>query len=209
MGQGVHAGGSGQGGGLADHQHGIVDRDIGGAAPVDDGHLDLCVRVGDDAEAGHLRSSAGGGVDGDKGGHGFGAFVDALEVADVAAIADDQADPFGAVVGAAAAEGDNGVTAVVLIHRQAVVNVLVGGIRLGAVENDDLDAGRLDLLLDLVGHPHGRDPLVGDQQGLGAAEGLDLVAGLLGAADAHERNGRNEKSESLICQCHCVLSFLG
>jgi hypothetical protein len=127
----------------------------------------------------------------------------------VAAVADDEAYPLGAVVGAAATQGDDGVAAVVQVGIYAVVDVGVGGVRLGAVEDDDGDAGGFHLLLDLVGHPHGRDPLVGHQERLPGAEGLHLGASFLGGTNPHQRNSGNVESERLICQCHVYFLLCG
>ena len=199
MGQGVHAGGSGQGCWLADHQHRVIDGDLGCAAPVDDGHLHLGVGVGDDAEAGHFRGGPGGGIDGHEGRHRLGAFVHALEVADMPAVADDQTDALGAVVRAAAAQRDDRITLIVLIGLDAVMNILVRRVGFGAVEDHDADTGALDALLDLIRHPDGGNSLIGHQQSLASAEGLDLITGLLGTANTHEGDGGDKKAISLIC----------
>src|SRR6185369_15917676 len=141
VGQRVHAGGGSQRGGHGHHQERIVDRNVGGAAPVDDGHLHMGVGVGGDAEAGHFACRAGGGVDGQERRHRFGGLVYPFEVANVAAVADHEAHPLAAVMGAAAPQRHDPVTLVVLIHLNSGMYVLVGGVRLGAVEDDRLQAG--------------------------------------------------------------------
>jgi len=144
------------------------------------------VGVGDDAETGHFGGGAGGGVDGQERRHRLGGLVDPFEVADVAAVADHQADALGAVVGAAAAEGDNTVALVVLVHLHAVMDVLVGRVRLGTVEDDRLQAGSFQLTLDLIGNAHLGEAGIGNDQQLGCAESLGLGPGLFGTADAHQ-----------------------
>ncbi len=74
-----------------------------------------------------------------KGGIGLVDLVDPFVVADVAAVADDHADPLAAVMGAAAAEGDDAVALVVLVNLDAGMDVRVGRVRLGAVEDDRLE----------------------------------------------------------------------
>src|SRR6185369_6455273 len=186
VGQGVHAGGCSQGSGLADHQDRIVDGDIRGAAPVDDGHLHMGIGVGDDAEAGHFRGSTGSSVDGQKRRHRLGGFVDTLEVADVAAVTDHEANAFGAVVGAAAPQRHDTVALVLLVNLHAVMNVGVGRVRLGAVEDYRLQAGSFQLALDLVGNTHLGKAGIGYDQQLGSAKCLGLSPGFLGTTDAHQ-----------------------
>src|SRR6185369_18081214 len=88
VGQRVHAGGGSQRSGHGHHEERIVDRDVWGAAPVDDGHLHVGVGIGDDTEAGHFACCASGGIDGQERRHRFCGLVDPLEVAYVAAVAD-------------------------------------------------------------------------------------------------------------------------
>ena len=132
-------------GGMPTISSGSLMAMFGVTAPVDDRHFDVGVGVGDDAETGHLRGGAGGGVDGEEGGHRLVGLVDPFEVADVAAVADDHADPLAAVVGAAAAEGDDAVALVLLVDLDAGMDVGVGRVRFGAVEDDRLEAGRFQL----------------------------------------------------------------
>ena len=186
MGQGVHAGGGGQCRRHADHQQRIVDGDVRGAAPVDDGHLHVGVGVGDDAEAGHFGGGAGGGVDGQKRRHRLGGLVDAFEVADVAAVGDHHADALAAVMGAAAAQGDDAVALVVLIDLDAVMDVVVGRVRLCAVEDDSLEAGCFDVALDRVGNAHLGQSGIGDDQQVGGAERFGLLACFLRTTDTHQ-----------------------
>jgi len=55
-------------------------------------------------------------------------------------------------VGAAAAERRDRVAPGVLVDLQAVLDLRVGRVRLGAVEDDRLHAGLLELALDLRGY---------------------------------------------------------
>jgi hypothetical protein len=137
-------------------------------------------------EAGHLGGGAGGGVDGQEGGHRLGGLVDPLEVADVAAVADHHADALAAVMGAAAAQGNDAVALVVIVDLHAVMDVLVGRVGLGSVEDDSLEAGCFDIALDGVRHTHLGEARIGDDQQLGGAERLGLVSCLFGATYAHQ-----------------------
>ncbi len=101
-------------------------------------------------------------------------------------------------MGGAAAQGDDRVATVFLVHLHAVVNVDVGRVRLGAVEDDGFYAGGFHLLLDLVGNAHSRKTFVGYDEGLGCTQRLNLLAGLLSGTDAHQRNRRNEEAVSLF-----------
>src|SRR5699024_8307292 len=131
----VHTGGGGEGSGHPLHEDRVVDGDLGGDSPVHNGHFHLAGGVGDDAEAGDLRGGAGGGIDGHQGDHVLGGLVHALVVVDGTAVAGHQANALGTVVGGAAAQGDNGVAAVLLEEGHACLHVLVGGVGFGPVKD--------------------------------------------------------------------------
>ncbi len=66
------------------------------------------------------------------------------------------------------------------------MNVLVGRVRLGAVKNNSLEAGFLDIALDLVCHAQLGQAGIGNDQEVRGPQGLRLITGLLGGANAHE-----------------------
>ena len=207
VGEGVHTGGRGQCRRHADHQKRIVHGDARGHAPVDDGHLHVAGGVGDDAEAGHFRSGTGGGVHGQVRRHRLGGLVHALVIMNLAAVGDHQAHALAAVVGGAAAQGDEAVALLFLVDVDAVMHVLVGGVGDGLVIDHVFHLGGVEQVGDLLGDAGAGDALVGDDQRLGTAEGLDLLRDLLGCADADEGDTGNEIAVDLLSDCHDVPSF--
>ena len=196
VGQGVHAGGGGEAGGHAHHEVGVVDGDAGGAAPVHDSHLHLAGSVGDDAEAGHFRSGAGSGVHGNVGREGILGLVHAFVVVDLAAVGNEEADALAAVVGAAAAEGEEAVATLFLIDGKGFFHVLIGGIRNGLVVDGVLDVSGVKDIGDGLQNTAGNDALVSNDEGIFSVAAGKTVGDLLAAARANERNGRDiERSD--------------
>jgi len=208
VGQGIHTGGGGQARRHADHEDRVVDGDARGDAPVGDGHLHVAGGVGDDGEAGHFRAGAGGGVDGEVGHQRLGGLVDAFVVVDLAAVGHDEANALAAVVGRAAAQGDEAVAAVFLVDLHAVVDVFVRGIGHGLVIEDVGHVRGVEQVRDLFADAHGHDTLVGDEQGLAAAQGADLFGNLLGSADADQGDAGDEKAVDHFLNRHDVLRWL-
>ena len=66
------------------------------------------------------------------------------------------------------------------------MDVGVGRVGLGAIEDDRLEAGRFKLDLDIFGYAHFGQSDVGDDEKVAGAKRLGLGAGLLGAANAHQ-----------------------
>ena len=159
-------------GGHTLHQLRVVDGDLGGDSPVHNGHLHLPAGVGDDAESGDLRGGAGGGVHRHQGHWGAAGLVNALVVVDGPAVGGHHADALGAVVGGAAAQREDGVAAVLLKHRYASGNILIGGVWLGPGEYDGVHTGLCQDLLDLSRHAALMEELVGDDHRLMAAQAL-------------------------------------
>ena len=178
VGQCVHAGGGGEGGGHAHHELRVVDGDGRGDPPVHDAHLHLPCGVGDDAEPGDLRGGAGGGVHGHQGGQGLVGLVHAFIVGDLAAVGGHQANALGAVVGGAAAQGEDAVAAVVVIELLPFHHVGVLGVGFGLAEDGGVYPSVLQDLLDAGRHGVAGQELVGDDHGLAAAQALHQLAGL-------------------------------
>jgi hypothetical protein len=125
---------------------------------------------------------------------------------DLAAVGGQNADALAAVVGAAAAQGDDEVALVVLVDLQSIMNVLVGGVGDRVVVDHAIQSSvLLDDLGDLVGDAGLGDALVRADERLGSAQNLDPSADLLVCPDAHERNRGNEESEYLLLHCHVGL----
>mmetsp|Transcript_11912 Transcript_11912/g.29956 ORF Transcript_11912/g.29956 Transcript_11912/m.29956 type:complete len:281 (+) Transcript_11912:770-1612(+) len=175
MRQRIHAGRRCQALGHPYHEQRVIHCQRGCEAPIYEGHLDVALIVGDDAEARHLRCRARRGVHCHHRQHGLGALVHALVVLDAAAVGGQHADGLGAVVGGATAEGDDEVAAVVLEQLAAGIDLLNRGVGSAAV-------------VDGIGHPsavqhicesfHSADlheDCVGDDERLLLAEGLHLV----------------------------------
>ena len=197
VGQGVHTGGGGQRRRHAHHEDGVVDGDAGSAAPVDDGHLNLAGNVGDDAETGHFRSGTGGGVHGNIGREGLGGLVHAFVVLNLAAVADEEADALAAVMGAAAAEGDEAVAVVFLVHFSSVVNVLIRGVRNGTVEYNIGDAAGIQNIGDLLQNTAGNDTLVRYYKRMLGAKALQAIGNFLTAVGTNKSNSRNKEGSDL------------
>ena len=89
-------------------------------------------------------------------------------------------------MGAAAPQGHDTVALVVLICLHAVMDVRVGRVRFGAVEDDRLEAGRFDVAFDRVGNAHLGQPCVSDDQQFGGAERLGLISRFLRTPYAHQ-----------------------
>ena len=121
---------------------------------------------------------------------------------DLAAVGDHQADALAAVVGRAAAQGDQAVAFLLLVDVDAVMDVLVGGVGDGLVVDHILHPGCVEQVGDLFGDAGAGDALVGDDQRLGAAEGLDLVRDLFGGTDADQGDAGNEITVDLLSNCH-------
>ena len=190
VGQRVHTGGCGQGGRHADHQLRVIDGDGGGDSPVHDAHLDFTGGVGDDAEPGDLGGGAGGGVHGHQGGQGLVGLVHALIIGDLAAVGRDQTDALGAVVGGAAAQGQDTVTFVFMVELLTLDHVGVLGVRLRLAKDGGLHPGVGQDLLDAGSHGVCGQEGVGHDHGLGAADALNEVPGLLdGAFSEHVSAG--------------------
>ena len=195
VGQGIHAGSGGETGRLGQHQLGIVDRHQRGNVLVDDGHFHVARFVGDDAEAGHLGGGTGGGVDGDKRQLRLGGAIHPFVILDAATVGGDQRDALGAVVGRAATQRDDAITAVGLDHRQTRFDVAGSGVGFGLIENSAFNAmfsqqgGELGDHADLV------EDLVGDDQRLAIAVTLDIGGGLLQTAGTHQVNSGNIELE--------------
>ena len=118
--------------------------------------------------------------------------VHALVVGDLAAVAGHQADALGTVVGGAAAQGENAVATVVVVELLTLHHVGVLGVGLGLAKDHGLHAGVLHDLLDAGGHGMVGQERIGDDHGLGAADALHQVAGLLYGAFAEHVSAGDE-----------------
>ena len=90
------------------------------------------------------------------------------------------ADALCAVVGRAAAEGEDGVAAVFLKFSHARGHVFVGGIGLRAGKNHRVNAGLCQNILDLLRHSVLSEKTVGDDHGLAPAQAFHQFSGLSG-----------------------------
>jgi len=111
---------------------------------------------------------------------------------DLAAVGSDEADALAAVVGGAAAQGDQAVAAFLLVHFNGIMDVLVSGVGDGPVEHRVLHAVSVEDVGDLFQDADLHDALIGDDQGLFAAQGLDLLRGILDGADTDESHAGDE-----------------
>lgn len=98
VGQGVHAGSRSQGRRHAYHEQRVVNGHVGGHAPVHDSHFHMTGFVGDDAEAGHFRRGAGGGVHGHIRGKTLGGLVDPFVILNLSSVGNEQAHALAAVM---------------------------------------------------------------------------------------------------------------
>ena len=130
VGQCVHTGGSGQTCGHRAHHFGIDDRHDGHVVRIDADEFALFLNIGDDIVDGDFGCGAGGGRDGDNGNAGLLCVRYALKGAHVGKfrVVDYDADGLGGVHGGTAADGDQIIRAGCLECRNAVGNVLDGGI---------------------------------------------------------------------------------
>ena len=197
MSQSIHAGSGGQGRRHTHHENGVVNGDAGSAAPVDDGHLNLAGNVGDDAEAGHFRSGTGSGVHSDVGREGLAGLVHAFVILNLAAVADEEADALAAVMGAAAAEGDEAVAVVFLINGGCVCNILICGVRNGAVKDNIGDAAFIENVSDLLKDTAGDDTLIRYYKRMLGAKALQTVGDFLTAVRTDESHSRNKEGSDL------------
>jgi hypothetical protein len=146
-------------------EHRVVDRQAGDRGVVEGDVLVRVVgvrrRVGDDVGPRGLRAGAGRGGDRDvRRVLRVLALVEALELVDVAAVVRDRdARALTGVVGRAAADRDEAVASVLLVQRHGVHDVVVLGVGLDLVVQDDLEPvplQRLDDLVDDVAAPQPR-----------------------------------------------------
>src|SRR3712207_1781926 len=107
---------------------------------------------GDDVGPAGLRAGAGRGGDGDvRRVLRVLRLVEALELVDAAPVVGDRdARALAGVVAGPAADGDEAVALVLLVQRHGVHDVVVLGVRLDLVVDDDLEAVVLHRLRDLV-----------------------------------------------------------
>ncbi len=193
VGKGIHAGGGGKRGRHSDHEFRIIYGHICRDVDAPDNHFDVVFGVGDDRGGGYFAAGPGGGVDGYKERHRFGDGVHAFVIMDPAASRNHYADALAAVMGAAAAEGYDGVAAVFLVNLDPAFHILVGGVRLGARVDNRLQPSILDVFLDGVGDTYLRQALVGDDQGLFNPVGLHVLTDGFGGAAPYEGDGGHEK----------------
>ena len=129
------------------------------------------------------------------GGQGMLQRLDAGVLPQVLLVGGGDADAFAAVVRGTAAHRDDGVTAVVFVHFQAVVAVFDLRVGLHAGEHHALDArflqGSQGLGHGAVLHP-GQE-IIGYDQRLLHVQKLTAMAQLLYTAGAHEIDGRIQK----------------
>ena len=100
-------------------------------------------------------------------------------------------------MGGTAADGDEAVTLVVEVNLGGVLNVLVGGVRNGAVEHGVGDLGFVKDVGDLLQDAAGHDTFIGDHQGMLATESLQTVGDFLRAVLANEGDVGNEEGSNL------------
>ncbi|KAF5032731.1 hypothetical protein DSECCO2_614140 [anaerobic digester metagenome] len=125
----------------------------------------------------------------------------------LAAVGHDQADALAAVMGGAAAQGDQGVAFFLLVNIDAVMDVFVRGVRDGFVVYFVLHSGSVQQVGDLLGQTATGDTLIGDDQRLAAAQGLDLLGNLLGSANTDQSNAGNEETVNHFLNSHDCTSL--
>ena len=96
-----------------------------------------------------------------------------------------------------AADGDKAVALVVEVNLGGVLNVLVGGVRNGAVEHGVGDLGFVKDVGDLLQDAAGHDTFIGNHQGMLATESLQTVGDFLRAVLANEGDVGNEEGSNL------------
>ena len=203
MGQRVHSRGRSQGGGHPHHQLRVIDGNGGRHSPVHNAHFYLPGRVGDDAEAGNLRSSSRGRVHRHQGRQGLMGLIHALIVGNLAAVASHQANALGAVMGGAAAQGEDTVTSILMVEGLPLHHVGVLGVGLCLAKHGGIHASLLQDGLNPGGHGVGGQKLVGDDHGLGAAQALHQMA-----CFRHRALAKYVSTGNKIISRHSFSSFL-
>ena len=99
-------------------------------------------------------------------------------------------------MGGTAADGDEAVTLVVEVNLGGVLNVLVGGVRNGAVEHGVGDLGSVEDVGDLLQDAAGHDTFIGNHQRMLATESLQAVGDFLRAVLANEGDVGNEEGSN-------------
>ena len=134
VGQGIHAGGGGNGWRDVEHHAGVVDGDIRDQVRVDNHLFYLTLAIDNHGVAGHLRRRAGGGVDGHQRHASVFHFADAGVGGGGAWVGGEDFYRFGGINRAAAAEGDQVIAAGRLVRRIALLHQRFGGIRVHVVK---------------------------------------------------------------------------
>ena len=181
--QGIHAGVGAELGGHGVGELGVDDGDVRGDVEVGERVLDALGVVRDDGERGDLGGRAGSRGDGAEVGLlaqlGEGERLDDVVEGLLGVLVEDP-HGLGGINRGATAEGDDPVRLELAHGLGALHDRLDGRVRLDALEQLDLKAGVLEVLLDVLQEAattHGA--AAGDDDGLGALEVLHLVTGAL------------------------------
>ena len=158
--------------------------------------------IGDDGKLRNVRGGAGGRRDADQGREWKVDPVDPLELEDVSLVGADDADPLGAVHGAAAADGDDGIAVLLPVELGPGHDLL--GLR---IAGDGAERRHSPVLLPagIAGPlPSSRppSPRVGDDQHLAGTEVFRITAGQLAGIDAENKLGSNEFPQDELIRFH-------
>ncbi|MNC17330.1 hypothetical protein D3C75_652050 [compost metagenome] len=189
MGQGIHAGGGGDGRRQLQGQCRVEDGQAREQPRADDHRLEQRALVGEHGRRRAFAAGTGGGRDGEDRQRRLGQFVVALVVEDVARVGGHRRHTLGGVDAAAAAHADHGGAVALFQQRHGSVEHVGAGVGFNGAEQLVVDARLLQR-----GEEAGQDAsvdqaLVGDHQQGAVHVRLEQRTGLVGQARATFGNG--------------------
>ena len=158
---------------------------------VEDHHFYIPLGVGDDRHFCHFASSAGRGGDGEQRSSGFGNLVIAHVVGKRLGIGREDRDRLACVEWTAATNGDYRLRTAAAVEREAVADILNGGIGLNAVEDCGFDAAFLKWRKEPCDHAGLHHEGIGDHEHTLRAQAAKLRQKLSGSAAADDYAGWN------------------
>ena len=199
MGKRINGGVDNQGFRLGAQNKGINNGDIRHQGAGDDGHLDLALRIGDDAELTDVRTAPRSGGDQQHGRQRTGYPVGALVIRDFSAIAGQNGYPLGSIEHAAAADGDNHIRAVFDIELGALFHHVIAGIRGNARVVHPAYAFLVKDVLQALQPASFFNTGITNHKGLLGAQATGALPGIVETATA-KNNFRDGKFGDIHCQ---------
>ena len=173
VGENIHAGGCGHRRGHRARESRIKNRHIGYDEGIDERNFKLCFGVGDHSNGGHFRAGAAGGGNHHKTGFAAG---------DVG-LAGEVHHRLGGVDGRASSKGNHQIGPVGQKLHGALLDRLKGGVGLDFTKEGVADPGAFQAADDAVCKPDLHHKGVGDDKGVIAFQGLQIVDGVVAVAD--------------------------